>query len=180
MEGRPEIDHTHRRRRGGTKARNNFAPKELQRQSVAKCARSISTSRTGPSKIRPAGRSGWRPCPISDGEVKRGKELKHRKARMDQRTRERLPVLSQLVRSAADRRAAAAALLVAAQNTEPGEVIAGTDGELRRSLIRRGTGRVVWARQYCQRCSSRSHLRGRGSILGIRHHRSVAAQRYPS
>ena len=85
------------------------------------------------------------PCPISDGEVKRGKELKHRKARMDQRTRERLPVLSQLVRSAADRRAAAAALLVAAQNTEPGEVIAGTDGELRRSLIRRGTGRVVWA-----------------------------------
>lgn len=54
------------------------------------------------------------PCPISDGEVKRGKELKHRKARMDQRTRERLPVLSQLVRSAADR--AAAALLVAAQN----------------------------------------------------------------
>ncbi|GAA3128655.1 hypothetical protein GCM10020255_001630 [Rhodococcus baikonurensis] len=77
------------------------------------------------------------PCPISDAEVKRGKELKHRKARMDQRTRERLPVLSQLVRSAADRRAAAAALLVAAQNTEPGEVIAGTEGELRRSLILR-------------------------------------------
>src|SRR3546814_16766697 len=64
---------------------------------------------------------------------------------MDQRTRERLPVLSQLVRSAADRRAAAAALLVAAQNTETGEVIAGTDGDLRRSLIRRGTGRVEGA-----------------------------------
>lgn len=123
---------------------NNFAPKELQRQSVAS-ARVLSRPRAlGRRRSVPLGAVGGA-LPDQYGEVKEGKELKHRKARMDQRTRERLPVLSQLVRSAADRRAAAAALLVAAQNTEPGEVIAGTDGELRRSLIRRGTGRVVWA-----------------------------------
>lgn len=40
------------------------------------------------------------PCPIGDAEVQRAKELKHRKARMDQRTRERLPVLPMLVRAA--------------------------------------------------------------------------------
>ncbi|MFJ1822971.1 hypothetical protein [Streptomyces sp. NPDC088139] len=33
------------------------------------------------------------PCPISDEEISKAKDRKHRKARMDQRTRERLPVL---------------------------------------------------------------------------------------
>ncbi|WP_206282274.1 hypothetical protein [Streptomyces rhizosphaericus] len=33
------------------------------------------------------------PCPISDDEIQKAKERKRRKARMDQRTRERLPVL---------------------------------------------------------------------------------------
>ena len=33
------------------------------------------------------------PCPISDAEISRAKMRKHRKSRMDQRTRERLPVL---------------------------------------------------------------------------------------
>lgn len=46
------------------------------------------------------------PCPISDAEVQKAKERKHRKARMDQRTRERLPVLPMLVRTANDRRLA--------------------------------------------------------------------------
>lgn len=31
------------------------------------------------------------PCPIGDEEISKAKERKHRKARMDQRTRERLP-----------------------------------------------------------------------------------------
>ncbi|MEU2840923.1 hypothetical protein ABZ776_28155 [Streptomyces sp. NPDC007076] len=39
----------------------------------------------------------WAPwavaCPISDEEISKAKDRKHRKARMDQRTRERLPVL---------------------------------------------------------------------------------------
>jgi len=40
------------------------------------------------------------PCPISDAEISRAKMRKHRKSRMDQRTRERLPVLPVLVRNA--------------------------------------------------------------------------------
>ena len=41
------------------------------------------------------------PCPVSDAEISRAKDRKHRKARIDQRTRERLPVLPVLVRTAA-------------------------------------------------------------------------------
>ena len=40
------------------------------------------------------------PCPISDAEIGRTKMRQHRKSRMDQRTRERLPVLPVLVRTA--------------------------------------------------------------------------------
>ena len=47
-------------------------------------------------------------CPISNAEISRAKERKHRKARMDQRTRERLPVLPVLVRTANERRTATA------------------------------------------------------------------------
>ena len=62
MEGRPEIDHTHRRRRGGDESTKQLRPERITKTICCKCARSISTSRTGPSKIRPAGRSGWRPA----------------------------------------------------------------------------------------------------------------------
>ncbi|WP_309112532.1 site-specific integrase [Saccharothrix sp.] len=85
------------------------------------------------------------PCPISDDEVQKAKERKHRKARMDQRTRERLPVLPVLVRTANDRRLAAARLLAAAQATERGEVIDSTDGTLRRAVAPKAIGRLVWA-----------------------------------
>lgn len=50
------------------------------------------------------------PCPISDDEIHTAKERKRRKARMDQRTRERLPVLP-ILASTAD-------LLQMARNTE--------------------------------------------------------------
>src|SRR6266436_7510347 len=53
------------------------------------------------------------PCPISDAEISRAKDRKRRKARMDQRTRERLPVLPVLVRTAGDRKTAAARRLQA-------------------------------------------------------------------
>jgi hypothetical protein len=39
-------------------------------------------------------------CPMSDAEINRAKERAHRKSRMDQRTRERLPVLPALVHTA--------------------------------------------------------------------------------
>jgi hypothetical protein len=85
------------------------------------------------------------PCPISGAEVQKAKERKHRKARMDQRTRERLPVLPVLVRTANDRRLAAARLLAAAQATEPGAVIDGTNGVLRKAVAPKAIGRLVWA-----------------------------------
>ncbi|WP_331761009.1 site-specific integrase (plasmid) [Nocardia sp. NBC_01377] len=85
------------------------------------------------------------PCPITDAEVQKGKDLKRRKARMDQRTRERLPVLPALVRTANDRRLATARLLAAAELTEPGAVIDGTGGALRKAIAPKAIGRLVWA-----------------------------------
>ena len=85
------------------------------------------------------------PCPISGAEVQKAKERRHRKARMDQRTRERLAVLPVLVRTANERRLAAARLLAAARATEPGAVIDGTDGALRAAVAPKAIGRLVWA-----------------------------------
>lgn len=60
------------------------------------------------------------PCPIGR-DVEHRKFKRHRKARMDARTRERLPVLPVLVATVKRRRAAAAELLTAAQAIEPGQ-----------------------------------------------------------
>lgn len=85
------------------------------------------------------------PCPISDTEIQIVKERRQRKARMDQRTRDRLTVLPQLIQSVNERRTAAAALLTRARATQPGRVIAGTKGTLRRIAPKRAVGRVIWA-----------------------------------
>lgn len=63
------------------------------------------------------------PCPIGPAETIQGKAQRHRKSRMDARTRERLPVLPILVRSAAQQHADARALLQAARDTRPGDAI---------------------------------------------------------
>src|SRR5205085_2749598 len=70
---------------------------------------------------------------------------RRRKARMDQRTRERLPVLPVLTRTAADRKSATASRLQAARATPPDEIIEGTGGTLRRAVAPKATGRHVWA-----------------------------------
>ncbi len=89
------------------------------------------------------------PCPISDVEIGRAKMRKHRKSRMDQRTRERLPVLPVLVRTANGRRLAAARRLHAAADTSPGTLIPDTDGTLRRAVMATSkiNGRSVWAEE---------------------------------
>jgi site-specific recombinase XerD len=89
------------------------------------------------------------PCPISDAEIGRAKERKHRKSRMDQRTRERLPVLPVLVSTANQRRLTAARRLHAAVATAPGALIADTDGTLRRAVLRtaKTSGRHIWAEE---------------------------------
>jgi integrase len=83
------------------------------------------------------------PCPISAAETNTRKALAHRKARMDQRTRERLPVLPTLVRTAEHRTHTARRRLDTARAAAPGEVFT-VDGEQfgRRS----GGGAIrVWA-----------------------------------
>ncbi len=85
------------------------------------------------------------PCPVSDTEISRARDLRRRKARMDQRTRERLPVLPVLVRTAAERKTVAARRLQAARETEPGMIIPDTGGTLRRAVAPKANGRHVWA-----------------------------------
>ena len=85
------------------------------------------------------------PKAVSDAEVSWAKERKRRKARMDQRTRERLPVLPVLARTAAERKAATARMLQAALAAAPGEAIEGTGGTLRRAVVPKANGRLVWA-----------------------------------
>ena len=85
------------------------------------------------------------PSPVSDAEINWAKERRRRKARMDQRTRERLPVLPVLARTAAGRRNATARQLQAAIATPPGEIIEGAGGTLRRAVAPKANGRHVWA-----------------------------------
>jgi integrase len=85
------------------------------------------------------------PCPIGDAEIGRVKERKHRKARMDQRTRERLPVLPVLVRTANQRRRTAQQFLQAAEQTSPGTLIPSSNAKLRKALVPKAIGRHVWA-----------------------------------
>jgi len=84
------------------------------------------------------------PCPIGRAETIQGKVQRHRKSRMDARTRERLPVLPVLVRSAASQHAGARALLQAARGTRPGHAIIAPGAALTRSVT--GNGAVsLWA-----------------------------------
>ena len=59
------------------------------------------------------------PSPVSDAEISRAKDRRRRKARMDQRTRERLPVLPVLTRTAAERKTATGRRLQAARRHRP-------------------------------------------------------------
>ncbi len=84
------------------------------------------------------------PCPVGRAETIQGKVARHRKSRMDARTRERLPVLPVLVRSTARQHADAQALLHAARGTRPGDAITAPGAVLVRSVT--GSAAVsIWA-----------------------------------
>ena len=86
------------------------------------------------------------PCPIRDEEMSRKKERSHRKSRMDQRTRERLPVLPVLVAAVDAARSKTAEILAAAQATAPGQEFTAAGQTLRRPVMtRHGTSAKVWA-----------------------------------
>ena len=72
-------------------------------------------------------------CPVRIDQKAVAKEKQHRKSRMDQRTRERLPVLPVLTATAVSRRADAQALLAAAAAAEPGALFTAGTVTLRRS-----------------------------------------------
>ena len=84
------------------------------------------------------------PCPIRDEEMSRKKDRSHRKSRIDQRTRERLPVLSTLAHTVDIERRGAAERLTAAQLVAPGAVFTAAGQQWRRSATKKPTARV-WA-----------------------------------
>jgi integrase len=92
--------------------------------------------------------SRWGPwvtvCPIRDGELNHKKDATRRKSRMDQRTRERLPVLPVLVAAAETKRAAAAQLLEAAKSARPGEVFTTAGQTLTRPMLATDSGSRIW------------------------------------
>ncbi|MER5219342.1 tyrosine-type recombinase/integrase [Streptomyces flaveus] len=84
------------------------------------------------------------PCPIRVEEMSRRKDRLHRKSRIDQRTRERLPVLPVLVTTVTQARQTAAERLELAQRTEPGELFTVEGITLRRPVLAKPSAKT-WA-----------------------------------
>lgn len=84
-------------------------------------------------------------CPVSASDVSHKKDRSRRKSRMDQRTRERLPVLPALVAWVEAERARSAELLAAAKATPPGELFTAAGQTLRRAMMSTQTTGRVWA-----------------------------------
>ncbi len=85
------------------------------------------------------------PCPIRDGELNHKKQATRRKSRMDQRTRERLPVLPALAAAADAGRSATAARLLAARAASPGEEFTAAGQTLIRPVLGARSGSRTWA-----------------------------------
>jgi len=85
------------------------------------------------------------PCPIRREDLSRSKELRRRKSRMDQRTRERLPVLPALVARVHARAQASAQRLRIAQDTAPGGRFTHQGEVLHRAPERVGPTARTWA-----------------------------------
>jgi hypothetical protein len=85
------------------------------------------------------------PCPIKSGEIPHKRDAVRRKSRMDQRTRERLPMLPALVAAVNAGRTSATKRLVAARATEPGALFTAGGFTLRRSTAIRAQVVNIWA-----------------------------------
>ncbi len=87
------------------------------------------------------------PCPIRGSDIQHKKQKSRTKARMDARTRERLPVLPALAAATDQGRKDAAARLDAARATPPGETFTAGGQTLRRARMHRpGTSSArLWA-----------------------------------
>jgi integrase len=85
------------------------------------------------------------PSPIRHEDLARQKELRSRKSRMDQRTRERLPALPVLLTQVNNARTTAAAMLQAAQASAAGNLFTVTDQTLRRAGTSADRTARIWA-----------------------------------
>ena len=85
------------------------------------------------------------PCPIRLQEASHTKERTQRKSRMDQRTRERIPVLPVLIAAVDKARRDSAELLAAARSVAPGQEFTAADQRLRRAVMTRNAGARIWA-----------------------------------
>lgn len=83
-------------------------------------------------------------CPVSASDVSHKKDRSRRKARMDQRTRERLPVLPALASWVQTERTRTAELLAAAEHTHPGGLSTAAATTLRRAVMKTDTTGRVW------------------------------------
>ncbi|KQH79013.1 integrase, partial [Mycobacterium gordonae] len=94
----------------------------------------------------PARWAAWvAPCPVGSEEINRRKDKRQRKSRMDARTRERLPVLPTLRRTADRRRQDAAETLDAARNTPIGQTFTAAGRALLRIDSPRAAAVKIWA-----------------------------------
>jgi hypothetical protein len=84
-------------------------------------------------------------CPVSASDVSHKKDRSRRKSRMDQRTRERLPVLPALASWVQAERTRTAELLAAAERSEPGDLFTTTGETLRRAVMKTETTGRIWA-----------------------------------
>lgn len=84
------------------------------------------------------------PCPVREEEVSRRKATRKRKARMDARTRERLPVLPVLTHTVDQRRNDASLLLETARATPPGQAFTVAGQELVRAIVPHGAAGKIW------------------------------------
>jgi hypothetical protein len=87
------------------------------------------------------------PCPIRNEEMSRKKDYRRRKSRMDQRTRERLPVLPVLAATVDGVRRTAAERLAVAARTSPGDTFTVGGETLRRAVLSRQSAGSpkIWA-----------------------------------
>jgi hypothetical protein len=85
------------------------------------------------------------PCPIRLEEASHTKERRHRKSRMDQRTRERLPVLPVLAAAADRARRDSAERLRAAAQAAPGPEFTAAGQRLRRAVMSCSAAARIWA-----------------------------------
>jgi site-specific recombinase XerD len=84
------------------------------------------------------------PCPVRAEDIRSRKERGHRKSRMDQRTRERIPVLPALLTNVERTLKDATECLEAARATAPGQEFSAAGQRLRRPTMARPTPRI-WA-----------------------------------